>query len=112
MGFSLPLASFGPSSYANSSIGLVAAPYGRRARTRGIVKVTNAESSLSRKLRHPMYSWEAKVFFRSRGLLSSRKSDRPNIFALAAVKNGANDAAAIPDMLVRHSMSWGWLENS
>ena len=38
---------------------------------RGITRMTKRASSLSRKLRHLVYSWVSKIFARSRGLASS-----------------------------------------
>ena len=46
--------------------------------------MTNRESSLSRKLRHFVYSTESKIFARSRGLDSSVQFLKPNMPAPAA----------------------------
>ena len=94
MDFAAPASSYGASSKSNSSIALVAAPYGRRASVRGITRLTKRASSLSRKLRHLVYSCASKILARSRGLTSSGQLSKPNMPAPAAEMNGANAAAA------------------
>ena len=65
---------------------------------RGLKAWTKRASSVSRKLRNLMYSCEAKMPDRSRGVDSSVKSLKPNIWAPAALMNGQKPAAATWDM--------------
>ena len=51
--------------------------------------MTNRESGLSRNERHLALSTVSKIFSRSRGRASSRKSSKPNRCGLAAAMNGA-----------------------
>src|SRR6185295_18031854 len=59
------------SSKANSSTGVVFAPYGSRERTRGMASPMYRESSESLNERHEAYSAVWKILVRSRGLPSS-----------------------------------------
>ena len=87
-------------------------PYGKRDKTRGIVRTTNRESSESRKLRHFVYSVASKIFSRSRGFDSSSQPVKPNMLGPVAEMNGQKAAAATFDIFSKSSMSSGWVPNS
>jgi hypothetical protein len=69
--------------------------------------LTKRESSLSRKLRHLVYSSVSKILARSRGRDSSVHSLKPNIEAPTPEMNGAKAAAATFETSRRSSMSSG-----
>src|SRR6476646_11277104 len=93
------------SSKLNSSTGLVFAPYGSRARKRGIARPRYRESSDSRSERHAAYSGVVKILVRSRGLASSCHDDICMTVGEVPVMNGACAAAATCDISPSSSTS-------
>src|ERR1700733_3150685 len=72
-----------------------------------MTRETKRASSVSRKPRHFMYSAVSKIFARSRGLVSSVQSSKPNMPAPAAETKGAKEAAAALEIRRSDSMSSG-----
>src|SRR5580765_4762550 len=94
------------SSKLNSSTGLVFAPYGSRARKRGIARPTYLASSDSRSERHAAYSGVWKILVRSRGLASSCQESIWNRVGEVPLMNG-QCAAAVFDISPSSSTSGG-----
>ncbi len=72
-----------------------------------MTRLTKRASSLSRKLRHLVYSIVSKILARSRGRVSSVQLLNPNICELVPEMNGAKAAAAMFDISRNVSTSSG-----